>query len=99
MDMFTADGYDLTFGTNTLGPFYLTTLLLPILTATAASSPDKHVRVINTSSSGIYINFKEIINFNSLKGESPDRKRLGTQGMYNQSKSVSKRLGYGDAGR
>ncbi|KAN0080033.1 hypothetical protein V8E55_009599 [Tylopilus felleus] len=50
IDMLTDDGYDLTFGTNVLGHFYLTKLLLPILISTAKSSPEGTVRVVNTSS-------------------------------------------------
>ncbi|KAG6328050.1 hypothetical protein ID866_11039, partial [Astraeus odoratus] len=38
--LLTEDGYDLQFGTNTLGHFYFTKLLLPILISTASSSPD-----------------------------------------------------------
>ena len=48
--MLTDDGYDLTFGTNVLGHFYLTKLLLPILMSTSKSSPERTVRVVNTAS-------------------------------------------------
>lgn len=48
----TADGYDLQFGTNVLGHFYLTTLLLPTLLAGSKSSGDGVARVVNTSSAG-----------------------------------------------
>ncbi|KAJ7787672.1 NAD-P-binding protein, partial [Mycena olivaceomarginata] len=48
IEQLTAQGYDLTFGTNVLGHFCLTKLLLPTLSATA--SPGKPARVINTSS-------------------------------------------------
>ena len=44
----TADGVELTFATNVLGPFLLTSLLLPVLIATAPS------RVITVSSGGMY---------------------------------------------
>jgi NAD(P)-dependent dehydrogenase (short-subunit alcohol dehydrogenase family) len=43
-----ADGFDLSFATNVLGPFLLTNLLVPIL---EASSPS---RIINVSSGGMY---------------------------------------------
>jgi NAD(P)-dependent dehydrogenase (short-subunit alcohol dehydrogenase family) len=46
-----AQGYEAHMGTNCLGPFLLTKLLLPILTKTARSSPKGSVRVIFTSSS------------------------------------------------
>jgi dehydrogenase/reductase SDR family protein 12 len=43
-----ADGYELAFATNVLGPFLLTELLLPLLRASAPS------RVVNVSSGGMY---------------------------------------------
>jgi NAD(P)-dependent dehydrogenase (short-subunit alcohol dehydrogenase family) len=46
----TAQGHEMHMGTNNLGPFLLTKLLLPLLTQTAASSPPNSVRVIWTSS-------------------------------------------------
>ncbi|OJA14188.1 hypothetical protein AZE42_06507 [Rhizopogon vesiculosus] len=51
VDLLTTDGYDLQFGTNVLGHFYFTKLLLPALIATAKSAPDSKARVITTSSS------------------------------------------------
>jgi dehydrogenase/reductase SDR family member 12 len=44
----TEEGFELTFATNVLGPFLLTTLLLPALRAAAPA------RVINVSSGGMY---------------------------------------------
>ena len=44
----TAEGFELTFATNVLGPFLLTALLLPALRQGAPS------RVINVSSGGMY---------------------------------------------
>ncbi|KAK8249189.1 hypothetical protein IWZ00DRAFT_320366 [Phyllosticta capitalensis] len=41
----TEDGYDLTMGTNCLGPYLFTQLLRPLLNKTAASSPPGTVRV------------------------------------------------------
>ena len=52
MDQITTHGHDMQFGTNVIGHFYLTQLLLPTLIATAESSPDRHVRVVNVSSNG-----------------------------------------------
>jgi NAD(P)-dependent dehydrogenase (short-subunit alcohol dehydrogenase family) len=43
-----ADGYELAFATNVLGPFLLTELLLPLLRASAPS------RIVNVSSGGMY---------------------------------------------
>ncbi|KAJ6482235.1 NAD(P)-binding protein [Mycena vulgaris] len=44
VEMTTIDGYDLQFGTNVLGHFCLTKLLLPELFAAAQSSPDGKAR-------------------------------------------------------
>jgi len=52
IDQITTHGYDMQFGTNVIGHFYLTQLLLPTLIASAESSPDKHVRVVNVASNG-----------------------------------------------
>ncbi|KAK2733680.1 hypothetical protein FQN55_003189 [Onygenales sp. PD_40] len=46
----TSDGYEIQFGTNFLGHFLLTKLLLPTLLETANSSPHADVRVISISS-------------------------------------------------
>lgn len=40
-----AQGHDLQYGTNILGPFLFTKLLLPVLRSTAATSPPSSVRV------------------------------------------------------
>jgi NAD(P)-dependent dehydrogenase (short-subunit alcohol dehydrogenase family) len=45
-----AQGQDLVFGINCLGPFLLTKLLLPILRQTAKTSPPASVRVLFTGS-------------------------------------------------
>lgn len=46
----TKDGYELHVGTNSLGPHYLTQLLLPALEASAQATPDRPPRVCFTSS-------------------------------------------------
>jgi len=46
----TKDGYESQFGTNVVGHFALTKLLLPILESTASKTPPGSVRVINLSS-------------------------------------------------
>ena len=51
----TADGYDLQFGTNVLGHFLFTQLLLPALLEGVKTSPDGHARVVVTSSSVAYL--------------------------------------------
>ncbi len=48
----TAEGIDLQFGVNHIGPFLLTNLLLPILENAARDSPPGVTRVVNLSSGG-----------------------------------------------
>jgi NAD(P)-dependent dehydrogenase (short-subunit alcohol dehydrogenase family) len=83
IDQLTAQGYDLQFGTNVLGHFYLTKLLLPTLIAGAQSSPDGKARIVNTSSFASRV--AGTVDFNTLK-DTAVRKKKGTQGMYTQSK-------------
>lgn len=82
-DWLTTDGYDLQFGTNVLGHFYFTKLLLPTLIATAKSAPDGKARVITTSSSA---HFFKGLTFSTFK-DSPARKKLSTTDLYGQSKT------------
>ncbi|KAI5118804.1 hypothetical protein M0805_005146 [Coniferiporia weirii] len=82
MDMLTTDGYDLQFGTNVLGHFYLTKLLVPKLTEGSKSS-DGRARVVTTSS--IMRHFAQKIEYESLK-PGPKRNKLGSKGLYAQSK-------------
>ncbi|KAJ7025335.1 hypothetical protein C8F04DRAFT_1269226 [Mycena alexandri] len=83
MEQVTAQNIDLQFGTNVLGHFYLTKLLLPTLLATAAATPGHPARVVNTSS--LVSESVHSINFNTLK-DSPARKRAGPNALYGQSK-------------
>jgi NAD(P)-dependent dehydrogenase (short-subunit alcohol dehydrogenase family) len=46
----TQDGHELTLGTNCLGPFLFTQLILPSLKAAAAGKPPGEVRIVWTSS-------------------------------------------------
>ncbi|KAF5315260.1 hypothetical protein D9619_006955 [Psilocybe cf. subviscida] len=73
IDNLTAQGYDLQFGTNVLGHFYFTKLLIPALLAGAKSTQDGKARVVNTSSSAS--EFIKTINFNTLK-DGAARKKL-----------------------
>ncbi|KAH8115060.1 NAD-binding protein [Phellopilus nigrolimitatus] len=84
VEQLTADGYDLQFGTNCLGHFYFTKLLLPTLTETAKSAPDKHARVITTSSS-VHMFHGPGLKWDTLK-DSPARRKCSKQGLYSQSK-------------
>ncbi|KAJ7031133.1 NAD-P-binding protein [Mycena alexandri] len=101
LDQFTAQDYDLQFGTNVLGHFYLTKLLLPVLLATAKTSPDGKARVVNTASLGS--TFAPGIDYETMR-DSAKRHQLGSIKLYNQSKLgnvvVSAELArrYGDQG-
>ncbi|OAX40438.1 NAD(P)-binding protein [Rhizopogon vinicolor AM-OR11-026] len=83
IDLLTTDGYDLQFGTNVLGHFYFTKLLLPALIATAKSAPDGKARVITTSSSAHVLTSS--LNFDTFK-DSPARRKLSPFDLYGQSK-------------
>ena len=82
--MLTKAGYDLQWGTNVLGHFYFTELLMPALVAGAKTSPDHHARVVTTSSSGAYA---ETLHFDTFK-DGPARKKMSTEQLYYQSKHV-----------
>ncbi|CAE6380524.1 unnamed protein product [Rhizoctonia solani] len=87
----TSDGYDLQFGTNVLGHYFFTTLLLPTLIHTAKNSPlaHGHARVINTSSSAVYFVPKSGITWETLGTDASSIaacKELGTNALYAQSK-------------
>lgn len=86
VDQLTVDGYDLTWGTNVLGPFYFTKLLLPALLS--ASSPGEKSRVVNTSSAKGIVGssyFGSGLDFATFK-DSPARRKRGTGVLYDQSK-------------
>ncbi|KAF7370551.1 hypothetical protein MSAN_00687500 [Mycena sanguinolenta] len=84
MEERTADGYDMQFGTNAIGPFFLTKLLLPALLAGAKSSSDGKARIVNTASAMHLTNkldFKVIL-------DDKKRKKAGAQPLYALSKFV-----------
>ncbi|THV07125.1 NAD(P)-binding protein [Dendrothele bispora CBS 962.96] len=95
----TKDGYDLQFGTHVLGHYYFTKLLLPTLISTAKSSVPS--RIVTVASTGALMTGG--LNFDTFK-DTPARKKLGTQGLYIQSKFGSIVLAqelarrYGDQG-
>ncbi|TEB20909.1 NAD(P)-binding protein [Coprinellus micaceus] len=78
----TSQDYDLQFGTNVLGHFYFTKLLIPALTKGAKSSPDGTSRVVTTSSSASFLGS---IDFNALK-DSAKRRKHSSADLYSQSK-------------
>ncbi|TFK32879.1 hypothetical protein BDQ12DRAFT_739138 [Crucibulum laeve] len=81
--MITAQGYDLQFGTNVLGHFYFTQLLLPALLSGAKTSSDGTARVVNTASAAQ--EFINHIDFNTLK-DGPARRKKLTHTLYAESK-------------
>lgn len=85
IDQLTKDGYDLQLGTNVLGHFYFTKLLIPTLlsTAKASGSPARIVTVASTGSL-MYSGLR----FDTFK-DSPTRKKLGKEALYLQSKFAS----------
>ncbi|KAJ6503224.1 hypothetical protein C8R47DRAFT_1174839 [Mycena vitilis] len=82
----TASGYDLSFGTNVLGHFYLTKLLLPILMQTAEMTR-RPSRVVSSSSGSHYVAMYDFIAFK----DGPVRRKLNLMQLYGpgQSKWVS----------
>ncbi|KAJ7250465.1 NAD-P-binding protein [Mycena haematopus] len=90
VDQVTAQRYDLQFGTNVLGHFYLTTLLLPTLLDTAATASRGTVRIVNISSFASQLWGNRQIEYNSLKdatgSQNPVRQKLGPTRLYHQSK-------------
>ncbi|KAF8834654.1 NAD(P)-binding protein [Paxillus ammoniavirescens] len=83
IEMLTDDGYDLQFGTNVLGHFYFTKLLIPTLISTAKSSPEGTVRVVNVSSIAHLVSGLE---FDTFK-DGPKRRAVDTHTLYGQSKT------------
>ncbi|KDQ11790.1 hypothetical protein BOTBODRAFT_35039 [Botryobasidium botryosum FD-172 SS1] len=83
VEQLTTDGYDLQFGTNVLGHWYFTKLLLPILQSTAKASPDGHTRIVVTASSAAM--FASTLDWGVMKDE-PERRARGSQFLYAQSK-------------
>ena len=90
IDQLTAQGYDMQFGSNVLGHFYLTYLLLPLLTKSAKDSPDKKSRVVNVSSTAHMFAY---LDFETLRDGKARRKRgsakIWNEQFYFQSKLVS----------
>ncbi|KAJ7267271.1 NAD(P)-binding protein [Mycena rebaudengoi] len=81
LELTTRDGYDLTFGTNVIGHFYLTKLLLPLLTATAATRATA-ARVVNLTST---IRYLAVPDYETLT-DKPARLRANPIDLYSQSK-------------
>lgn len=96
MDIVTTHNHDMQFGTNVLGHFYLTQLLLPTLIASAKTASDQHARVVNVSSNGHWVAPPPTqggpIVYDTLF-DGPERRKYGSQTLYFQSKAVRIILG------
>lgn len=77
----TKQGYDLQFGTNVLGHYNFTVLLLPTLLETAKRSDPGTVRVITTSSSMSYIYNKSDVVYATMR-DFKARKNMGSGMLY-----------------
>ncbi|KAG8705883.1 hypothetical protein FRC08_001395 [Ceratobasidium sp. 394] len=90
IEMKTSTGYDIQFGTNVLGHYLFTILLLPVLIHTARTSLRGHVRVVNFASSTHWLAPKGGIDYSTLvpnDHESEARRvEMGTGRLYAQSK-------------
>lgn len=89
MDQLTPEGLDLQWGTNVVGHWYFTELLMPALIAGVQSSPDHHARVVTTSSSGAYL---ATVDFDTLKDGPIRRAKMDPLALYVQSKFVRRSL-------
>lgn len=86
-EQLTDDGLDLQFGTNVIGHAHFTLLLIPELSAGAKSSSDGKARVVNVSSSAVYLNHWSLLDWKTLETDGiAERRKLGTVMLYNQSK-------------
>ncbi|KZT73289.1 NAD(P)-binding protein [Daedalea quercina L-15889] len=88
LDWVTDDGYDLTFGTNVVGPFLFTKLLLPTILASRETTHDKRPRVIWLSSLAAYLS---PLFFDTFK-DGAARRKAGTNSTYSQSKLANNML-------
>ncbi|TRM66502.1 hypothetical protein BD626DRAFT_555372 [Schizophyllum amplum] len=90
VEQLTAQGYDMQFGTNVLAHFYLSTLLLPVMQATAQTTGVASRIVVTSSLMHWYAN---TINYDLLREPDPERtpagkqrKCAGSNYLYSQSK-------------
>lgn len=87
LEMVTAQGYDLQFGTNVLGHYLLTNLLISMIESTAKETGHPG-RVVEVSSIAHIVSGNPIIHYETLK-DGPARKKMSSEALYAQSKSVS----------
>ncbi|ESK95441.1 hypothetical protein Moror_995 [Moniliophthora roreri MCA 2997] len=81
----TAEGYDLTIGTNVLGHYYFTQLLLPALLAVSLNGPKKS-RVVTTAS--LTSELVSSVHYECFR-DGPLRRKLGVQRLYAESKFLN----------
>ncbi|VDB92420.1 unnamed protein product [Peniophora sp. CBMAI 1063] len=81
MNLLTEQGYDMQIGTNVIGHYFFTSLLLPALEA-ASITGDK-ARIVTTSSLVAY--FAKDFIFDAVK-DGPRRRKLNPRELYNISK-------------
>ncbi|KAA1473086.1 NAD-P-binding protein [Dentipellis sp. KUC8613] len=84
MDKITAQGYDLQFGTNVIGPYLFTNLLLPALFAATASGKHGKARVVTVSSSANYL--INGIDYDTIRDGKRRRSHADPDMLYCQSK-------------
>jgi len=84
MDQTTAQKYDMQFGTNVIGPWLFTQLLLPALFAATDASPShEKARVVMVSSAANYLT--KGLDFDAI-ADSPGRLKYNEWEWYNKSK-------------
>ncbi|KAG9091562.1 hypothetical protein FRC06_000515 [Ceratobasidium sp. 370] len=88
VELKTANGYDLQFGTNVLGHYLFTTLLLPTLIHTAQTNGA--ARIVNTSSGAHWAAPSGGINYTTIPPNDPQadeaRRKMGSASLHAQSK-------------
>lgn len=87
LELVTAQGYDLQFGTNVIGHYLFTNLLLSMVESTAKETGHPG-RVVDVSSIMHIMSGNPIIHYETLK-DGAARKRMTREALYSQSKSVS----------
>ncbi|KAI0700474.1 NAD(P)-binding protein [Cytidiella melzeri] len=93
VDQLTAQGFDMTFGTNVIGHWYLTEHLMPALLAVPETEPGEKARIITLSSFAIYLGN---IKWDSIE-DTPQRRKSSPADLYSRiSNEVARR--YGDSG-
>ncbi|KAL4247927.1 NAD(P)-binding domain superfamily protein [Abortiporus biennis] len=81
VEQLTTEGYDMQFGTNVIGHFLFTHLLIPALLAGKETSQDGYSRIITTTSSMSYLS---TIDYDTIR-DGPKRRQRGVN-LYCQSK-------------